>query len=213
MGRWSCCLLFLLTWSPPAERPAAPESESDSVVLSPSAPPGSGMDPPSLSESDGYSSRDGGSRPSARASTCAWDASCGMNGIDTVEVPAEPGMQTLVASIRGDDGVVPLSSVPCVWTPRSVSTPIEGGGRWDPPDKVNMWSRKTGGGWSPLGEGSLPTTAELAVLSFFASRLCAAVLMFCSSLGRSPPRSDRPRPDRPPSARGSVVRGAPPAEV
>ena len=82
------------------------------------------------------------------------------------------------------------------------------------PNNVDMWlPRKTGGGWSPLGEDSLPTTAELAVLSCFASGLCAAALTFCSSLGRSPTRSDRPRPDRPPSARGSVVRGAPPAEV
>ena len=213
MGRWSCCLLFLLTWSPPAERPAAPESESDSVVLSPSAPPGSGMDPPSLSESDGYSSRDGGSRPSARASTCAWNASCGAVGSDAVDVPAEPGMQTLVASIKGDDGMGPLSNEPCVWTPRSVSTPIEGGGRWDPPDKVNMWSRKTGGGWSPLEEDSLLSPAELTALRVCSSKLCAAALNMCSSLGRPPSRSGRPRPDRPPSTRGSVSRGAPPDEA
>ena len=45
-----------------------------------------------------------------------------------MELPAEPGMQTLVASITGDDGVVPLSNEPCM--DPSIGIDSDRGGRF-----------------------------------------------------------------------------------
>ena len=82
---------------------SSPESESDSNKSGMSFV--SGIEPPSLSESEVDCRSEGGSLLSTLL--CAVGASCGMGGIDAMILPAEPGMQTLVASVTGDDGMVP----------------------------------------------------------------------------------------------------------
>ena len=78
---------------------SSPESESDSNMLGMAFV--SGIEPPSLSESESDRRSEGGSTLSTLL--CAVDASCGVvDETDAVEcAPSEPGMQTQVVSVLG----------------------------------------------------------------------------------------------------------------
>ena len=77
---------------------SSPESESDSNMLGMAFV--SGIEPPSLSESESDRRSEGGSLSTL---LCAVGASCGVvSETDAVEcAPSEPGMQTQVVSVLG----------------------------------------------------------------------------------------------------------------
>ena len=166
---------------------SASDSESDERRSDWSS--GSGIDPPSLSESEENSRRDGGSGPTTRDADRAWVACCEMDGPTLVcRSDAEPGYPTpQVAS--------------ATWTEWPRENEVGNGGGGGGPTRWACGAIATGG--EGLLKGDPRTDAATASPS-----LCAAVLKSRSMLPDEPALAPLPAADE--VAAGGLHRGCSP---
>ena len=171
-----CCCVFSDSDSEPDER----RSDWSS---------GSGMDPPSLSESEENSWRDGGNGSTTRDTDCAWFACGGVDGPTLVcRGDAEPGYPTpQVAS--------------ATWTEWPRENEVGNGGGGGGPTRWACGAIATGG--EGLLKGDPRTDAATA-----SPCLCAAVLKSRSMLPDEPALAPLPAADE--VAAGGLHRGCSP---